>query len=147
MLNNLTEGLECQVSPADAAGHAEVAAHNLTNIRSGSLDFGIVDSTQQANAFNNSGRFEYTDIRYDNLRSLFSLNSIPFTLITYKGSGIKSFDDLQGKTVNIGNQGSSQREIMNSLMVAKNWSKKEFRLVEQIATSRSQDSIPKHFVL
>jgi len=141
MLNSLAEGLECKVRPADAAGHAEVAVHNLTNIRSGSLDLGIVDSTQQANAFNQSGRFEFTDIRYDNLRSLFSLNSIPFTLITYRGSGIKSFEDLRGKSVNIGNQGSSQREIMNSLLAAKNWSKKDFRLVEQIATSRSQDSM------
>jgi hypothetical protein len=141
MLNNLAEGLECRVKPADNAGHADVAVHNLTNILSGSLDLGIVDSIKQANAFNQSGRFEFTDIRYDNLRSLFTLNSIPFTLITYQGSGINSFEDLRGKTVNIGYQGSSQREIMNFLMAAKNWSKKEFRLVEQIPTSRSQDSM------
>ena len=141
MINSLADGLECRVKPADEAGHADVAVHNLTNIRSGSLDLGIVDSTKQANAFNQSGRFEFTDIRYDNLRSLVSLNSIPFTLITYQGSGIDSFEDLRGKTVNIGNQGSSQREIMNSLLTAKNWSKKEFTLVEQIPTSRSQDSM------
>jgi TRAP transporter TAXI family solute receptor len=141
MLNSLAEGLECSVKPADGAGHADVAVHNLTNIRSGSLDLGIVDSTMQANAYQQSGRFEFTDIRYDNLRSLFSLNSIPFTLIAYQGSGINSFDDLRGKTVNIGNQGSSQREIMNSLLAAKNWSKKEFTLVQQLPTSRSQDSM------
>ncbi len=86
MINSGADGLECRVKPADEAGHADVAVHNLTNIRSGSLDFGIVDSTKQANAFNQSGRFEFTDIRYDNLRSLVSLNSIPFTLITYQGS-------------------------------------------------------------
>ena len=141
MINSLADGLECRVKPADEAGHADVAVHNLTNIRSGSLDLGIVDSTKQANAFNQSGRFEFTDIRYDNLRSLVSLNSIPFTLISYQGSGIDSFEDLRGKTVNIGNQGSSQREIMNSLMAAKKWSRKEFTLVEQIPTSRSQDSM------
>jgi TRAP-type uncharacterized transport system substrate-binding protein len=83
--------------------------HNLTNIRSGSLDLGIVDSTRQANAVNQSGRFKFTDIRYDNLRSLISLNSTPFTVIAYQGSGIGSFDDLRDKSVNIGNQGSSQR--------------------------------------
>ena len=141
MLNNLADDLKCSVKPADDAGHADAAVHNLTNIRSGSLDLGIVDSTRQANAVNQSGRFQFTDISYDNLRSLISLNSIPFTVIAYQGSDIESFDDLRGKSVNIGNQGSSQREIMNSLMDAKKWTKKDFRLVEQIPTARSQDSM------
>jgi len=141
MLNNLTEGLECNVKPASDASHADAAVHNLTNIRSGSLDLGIVDSTRHANAVHQSGRFEYTDISYDNLRSLFSLNSIPFTLIAHHGAGIRSLEDLRGKTVNIGNQGSSQREIMNALMTSKSWSKKEFKLVEQMSTTRSQDSM------
>jgi len=141
MLNSLTEDLDCRVEPADDASHADAAVHNLTNIQSGSLDLGIVNSTNQANAVNRSGQFEFLDIRYDNLRSLFSLNSIPFTLITYQGAGIRSFGDLRGKTVNIGNRGSSQREIMNSLLAALNWSKKDFKLVEQISASRSQDSM------
>jgi hypothetical protein len=141
MLNNLADDLECSVRPADDAGHADAAVHNLTNIHSGSLDLGIVDSTRQANAINQSGRFKFTDIRYNNLRSLISLNSIPFTVIAYQGSDIGSFDDLRGKSVNIGNQGSSQREIMNALMAAKKWTKNDFRLVEQIPASRSQDSM------
>ena len=141
MLVSLTEDLDCRVEPADDASHADAAVHNLTNIRSGSLDLGIVNSTNQANAVNRSGQFEFLDISYDNLRSLFSLNSIPFTLITYQGAGIRSFDDLRGKTVNIGNQGSSQREIMNTLLAAKNWSKKSFKLVEQMPASQSQDSM------
>ncbi len=141
MLNNLADDLECWVEPAGDASHADAAVHNLTNIRSGSLDLGIVDSANQANAVHASGQYEFLDIRYDNLRSLFSLNSIPFTLIAYQGAGIRSFDDLRGKTVNIGNRGSSQREIMNSFLAAKKWSKNEFRLVEQIPASRSQDSM------
>jgi len=141
MLNRLTEDLDCRVEPTDDASHADAAVHNLTNIHSGSLDLGIVNSTDQANAVNRSGQFEFLDIRYDSLRSLFSLNSIPFTLIAYQGAGIRSFEDLRGKTVNIGNRGSSQREIMNSLLAAINWSKNEFRLVEQIPASRSQDSM------
>ncbi len=141
MLNSQTEDLDCRVEPADDASHADAAVHNLTNIHSGSLDLGIVNSTNQANAVNRSGQFEFLDIRYDNLRSLFSLNSIPFTLIAYQGSGIRSFEDLRGKTVNIGNRGSSQREIMNSLLAAINWSKNEFGLVEQIPASWSQDSM------
>jgi TRAP transporter TAXI family solute receptor len=141
ILNSLTEDLECRVKPADDAGHADAAVHNLTNIRSGSLDLGIVDSTNHANAVHQSGQFEFLDIRYDNLRSLFSLNNTPFTLIAYQGSGIRDFEDLRGKIVNIGNQGSSQREIMNSLLAAKNWSKKTFKLVEQMPAAQSQDSM------
>jgi len=141
MLNSLIEDLNCRVDPADDASHADAAVHNLTNIRSGSLDLGIVNSTSQANAVNRSGQFEFLDISYDNLRSLFSLNSIPFTLISHQDAGISSFDDLRGKTVNIGNQGSSQREIMISLLAAKNWSKRDFKLVEQMPASQSQDSM------
>ena len=141
MLKGLTEDLDCRVEPADDASHADAAVHILTNIRSGSLDFGIVNSTNQANAVNRSGQFEFLDIRYDNLRSLISLNSIPFTLIAHQGASIRSFEDLRGKTVNIGNRGSSQREIMDALLETINWSKNEFRLVEQIPTSRSQDTM------
>ena len=141
MLNNLAEDLECSVRAASDASHADAAVHNLTNIRSGSLDLGIVDSTKQANAVHRSGQFEFTETSFDNLRSLFTLNSIPFTLIAHQDAGISSFEDLRGKTVNIGNQGSSQREIMNSLMASKNWSKKEFKLVEQMPITRSQDSM------
>jgi TRAP transporter TAXI family solute receptor len=141
MLNSLTKDLGCRVEPTDDASHADAAVHNLTNIQSGSLDLSIVNSTNQANAVNRSGQFEFLDIRYDNLRSLFSLNSIPFTLITYQGAGIRSFGDLRGKSVNIGNRGSSQREIMNSLLAAINWSKNEFKQVEQMPASRSQDSM------
>ncbi len=141
MLNNLTEGLECSVKPASDASHADAAVHSLTNIHSGSLDLGIVDSTMQANAVHHSGLFEFSDISYDNLRSLFSLNSIPFTLIAHQDAGIRSLEDLRGKTVNIGNHGSPQREIMNSLLASKNWSRKEFKLVEQMPTTRSQDTM------
>ncbi len=141
MINSKVQDLECRVKPADNASHADASVHNLTNIRSGSLDFGIVDSTSQSNAINRRGQFEYLDIRYDNLRSLLSLYSIPFTLIANQGTGIESFGDLRGKTVNIGNQGSSQREIMNELLTAKKWSKNEFRLVEQIPATRSLDSM------
>jgi TRAP transporter TAXI family solute receptor len=141
MLISLTEDLDCRVEPAVDDSHADAAVHNLTNIRTGSLDLGIVNSINQANAVNQSGQFEYLDIRYDNLRSLFSLNSIPFTLIANQDAGIRSFDDLRRKTVNIGNQGSSQREIMNTLLAAKNWSKKSFKLVEQMPAFQSQDSM------
>ncbi len=141
LLNKFATDLQCTVNPADTTGHANAAVHTLTNTRGGALDLGLVDSTSQANAIERSGQFKFLDIDYGNLRSLLSLNNIPFTLITHQGAKIASLEDLKGKIVNIGNQGSPQREIMNALMAAKKWSKKTFRLAEQLPASQSQDSI------
>jgi TRAP-type uncharacterized transport system substrate-binding protein len=41
-------------------------------------------------------------------------------------SGIKHFEDLKGKRVNIGNPGSGQRGTMEVVMKAYGWTKKNF---------------------
>lgn len=48
----------------------------------------------------------------ERLRALFSVHSEPFTLVVRQGSGIHRFDDPTGRSVNIGNPGSGQRDTM-----------------------------------
>lgn len=43
----------------------------------------------------------------------------PFTVVARAETGIKSFDDLKGKHVNIGNPGSGQRATMDVVLAAK----------------------------
>ena len=55
---------------------------------------------------------------YKKLRAVFSVHPEPFHIIVGKDSGIKSWGDLKGKRVNIGNPGSGQRGTMEVLMGA-----------------------------
>jgi TRAP transporter TAXI family solute receptor len=52
-----------------------------------------------------------------------------------KDSGIKSFSDLKGKRVNIGNPGSGQRGNMDILMQENGWTKDDFALASELKAS------------
>lgn len=115
--------------------------YNLDNVRLGSLEMGIVNSNVHYGAIHNTGRFKFRDTTYENIRSLFSLHTVPFTLITQKKSGIKNLDHLIGKRINIGRLGSSEHALMKIIFGAKEWDRSTFRLVEELSHSQSQDTI------
>ena len=75
------------------------------------------------------------DVKFDNLRSLFSLYSEAFTLVARRDSGIKGLDDLAGKRVNIGNPGSGHRAIMETVLKSKGWTRQSFQLADELAES------------
>ena len=62
---------------------------------------------------------------FKKLRSVFSVHPEPFHIIVGKASGIKSWDDLKGKRVNIGNPGSGQRATVEILMERYGWTADE----------------------
>ena len=141
LINSHAGDLECSVVPADTGLHSSDNIHTLTNVISGGLDLGIVDSSVQFDAANRSGQFEYFDFSFDHLRSLFSLNGIPFTVAARGSGSLDAFVSLPGKKINVGNPGSSQREIMNRLMQVKGWNKKDFQLIEELPAQQSQDTL------
>lgn len=108
---------------------------NLEQLRQGVLDLGIAQSDWQYHAYNGSGHF--TPAGPDkNLRSLFSVHGEPFTVVARADSGIRTFDDLRGKRVNIGNPGSGQRATMDVVMAAKGWDKNVFSLANELPASQ-----------
>lgn len=107
---------------------------NLNVIRSGELDFGVVQSDWQFHAYNGSSKFEDKGAN-KKLRAVFSIHSEPFTLMARKDSGITTFADLKGKRVNIGNPGSGQRGNMELLMQKSGWSKSDFALASELKAS------------
>ena len=141
LINTYADELQCNVIPAEAGLHSSDYIHTLTNVLSGGLDLGIVDSSIQYDAVNRTGQFEYFDFGFDNLRSLFSLNGIPFTVAARSIEGLDTFAGLEGKKVNVGNPGSLQRDIMDKLMHAKGWQKKDFLLMEELPAAQSQDTL------
>lgn len=141
LINSEKEDINCDVRAPERDLHSSDQIHIITNVRNGALDLGIIDSAVQFDAVNGSGQFEYFDTSFDNLRSLFSLNGIPFTVAARKEQQINTFDDLKGKKVNVGNPGSEQRVVMDDLMQASDWVKKDFLLVEELPAAQSQDTL------
>ena len=98
---------------------------NINAIRAGELEFGIAQSDWQYHAYNGTDRFE-EDGAFEGLRAVFALHPEPFTVVARADAGISTFDDLEGKRVNIGNPGSGQRATIQVVMDAMGWTTDTF---------------------
>lgn len=103
---------------------------NLNAIADKQMDMGIAQSDWQYHAYNGTSSFESK--KNDKLRAVFSLHAEPFTLMARDDSGIKSFDDLKGKRVNVGDPGSGTRATINVIMAAKGWTDKDYRVASEL---------------
>ncbi len=124
-----SHGLTCAAPPT--AG----SIANLEAIRNSELQLGVVQSDWQYHASKGSGRFQEAGPDED-LRALFSVHGEPFTVVARRDAHIKTFDDLKGKRVNIGNPGSGQRGTMEVVMTAKGWDKSVFSLANELPASQ-----------
>ncbi|MDC0611789.1 TAXI family TRAP transporter solute-binding subunit [Vibrio sp.] len=112
--------------------------YNVNTIRSGELDFGIVQSDWQYHGYNGTSAFAEQG-PYKKLRAVFSLHTEPFNVIARTDSDINSVKDLAGKRVNIGNPGSGDRATMQVVMDAMGWNLDTFKLASELKGSeRSQ---------
>ena len=118
-------GLRCSVESTGGS------VFNINTIRAGELDFGVAQSDVQYNAYNGLKQFE-KDGAYKDLRAVFSLHPEPFTVLARKEANIKSFADLKGKRVNVGNPGSGTRASMDELMSAMGWKLSDFTLASEL---------------
>ena len=109
---------------------------NLSNVRGGAIEFGLVPSDLHYHAVEHSGPFEFVDTTYENIRSLFSLYAEFFTLVVRRDAGIAGLDDLNGRRINTGVWGSAERGFVDSLKAAKGWSTKDFLLTENLPASQ-----------
>ena len=80
---------------------------NVNAIMAGDLEFGIVQSDRQYQAFN--GTADWDGKPQERLRAVFSIHPETVTLVSAASANIKKLDDLKGKTVIIGNPGSGQQ--------------------------------------
>jgi uncharacterized protein len=124
-IDNKEHGTKCVVESTEGS------IANIDALKAGDIDVGIVQSDWQYHAYNGSGYFHDKGANRD-LRSVFSLHSEPFTVVARVDAGIKKFEDLKGKRVNIGNPGSGMRATMEVLMRAYGWSYKDFAEVKEL---------------
>lgn len=119
-----THGYRCTVESTGGS------VANINTISAGDLDFGVAQSDAQFNAFH--GLNAFNGMARPDLRSVFALHPEPLTLVVRKESGIKSFADLKGKRVAIGNPGSGTRATVDGLMAATGATTREFAAVSEL---------------
>ena len=97
-------GIRCTVESTGGS------VFNVNAIMAGDLEFGVVQSDRQYQAYNGSPDSEWDGKPQTSLRAVFSIHPESVTLVATVKSGIKTINDLKGKRVNIGNPGSGQRQ-------------------------------------
>lgn len=113
---------------------------NINAIKGGDMDMGVAQSDWQFHGLNGTSKFADSGA-FPALRSVFSVHPEPFTVIARADSGIKSFDDLKGKRVNIGNPGSGQRGTMEVIMGAMGWTLDDFALASELKSSEQSQAL------
>lgn len=116
------------------------SVYNINTIKAGELDFGVAQSDWQYHAYNGTSKFKDAGA-YKDLRAVFSVHPEPFTVVARADAGIKSFSDLKGKRVNIGNPGSGQRGTMEVLMGEMGWNKSAFKLASELKSAEQSQAL------
>ncbi|EOJ3674941.1 TAXI family TRAP transporter solute-binding subunit [Vibrio parahaemolyticus] len=127
-------GIRCSVESTGGS------IYNINTIRAGELDLGIAQSDWQYHAYNGTSQFAENG-PFKELRAVFSVHPEPFTVVARQDSNIKTFDDLKGKRVNIGNPGSGQRGTMEVLMKEYGWSNDDFKLISELKAAEQSKAL------
>ncbi len=127
-------GIRCSVESTGGS------VYNLNTIRAGELDMGVAQSDWQYHAYHGTSKFKDQGPNKD-LRAVFSVHPEPFTVVARADSGIKTFADLKGKRVNIGNPGSGQRGTMEVVMEALGWTKATFKLASELKSAEQSKAL------
>lgn len=119
------DGVRCVVESTNGS------INNLEYLRKRELDLGIVQSDMVYHAYKGDDIFSEVGADKD-LRVIAFLHSEPFVVIARKGTGINSFNDLKGKRVYTGPEGSGMRITMEELMRRKGWNQSSFTNVANL---------------
>ena len=101
---------------------------------------GVAQSDWQFHAYNGTSKFADAG-PFKELRAVFSVHPEPFTVVARADSGVKKFQDLKGKRVNIGNPGSGQRGTMEVLMGALGWTNADFKLASELKAAEQSRAL------
>ena len=103
-------GLRCTVESTGGS------VFNINSVMSGDMDVGFAQSDTQFYAMKGTGAFK--DKPQPKLRALFSVYPELFTVVARQDANIKTFADLKGKRVNVGDPGSGTRATTDLVMAA-----------------------------
>ena len=119
-------GLHCVVKGTGGS------IHNIEAIRSGTLDFGIVQSDVQYLATKGQGQFKDNG-PFRDLRAVFAVYPEPLVVLARDKSGVTRFEDFRGKRFNVGNPGSGTRTTIDMLLAAAGMSTNDFSRASELS--------------
>jgi TRAP transporter TAXI family solute receptor len=129
--NRVDHGISCTV---------EVTGGSIPNIRDlqeGNADLALAQSDELHRAYFGNGAFRGEgSFKYRDLRLVFGLYVEHFTVVARDRRGMDTFEDLKGKRVYVGEEGSSRRNAMKVLMDAYGWTGEE---VTNVSTFRASN--------
>jgi TRAP transporter TAXI family solute receptor len=126
--------IRCAVEATDGS------VFNLTALRGGEMEMAIVQSDWQHHAYKGTARFR-NDGPFKGLRSIFGLHGEPLTVVARADAGIETFQDLKGKRVNIGPEGSGGRAMLDSVLKAQGWTVRDFALASELPAPEQADAL------
>ena len=143
-----TGGAICRLVNRDRADHGircgvestAGSVYNINAVRSGELEFGVAQSDWQYHAYQGTSQFEEQGA-FEGLRAVFSVHPEPFTVVARADAGIETFEDLQGKRVNVGNPGSGQRGTMEVLMEEMGWTMDDFAVASELQAAEQSQAL------
>jgi len=97
---------------------------NLNAVMNADIVFGVVQSDRQFQAYNGLAEWTESDKQTD-LRSVFSIHPESITLVASDKSSISTIEDMKGKRVNLGNQGSGQLQNSRDVLTAAGLTEKD----------------------
>ena len=127
-------GIRCSVESTGGS------VYNINTIREGELEFGVAQSDWQFHAFHGTSKFEDAGA-FEGLRAVFSVHPEPFTVVARADSGVKTFADIKGKRVNIGNPGSGARGTTEVVLEAMGWSTDDLALATELKASEQSAAL------
>lgn len=101
-------GLRCTVESTGGS------VFNINAVMSGDMDIGFAQSDTQYYAM--TGQAAFKDKPQPKLRALFSVYPELLTLVTRQDANIKTFSDIKGKRINVGDPGSGTRVTTELVM-------------------------------
>ena len=109
---------------------------NVQTMNRGNLDLAVVQSDVVYQAYNGENAFKDSGI--EKLRTVMGLHSEPMHLVCNTDAGVGSFRDIVGKRVNIGSEGSGQRNTIMAMLDVVGVSLEDFT-VESAASAQAPD--------
>ena len=141
-------GAICRLVNRDSKRHNINCTHttgasvqNINGIRVGNLDMGVTQSDWESHAYFGTAPNIFPEGAFKELGAVFSVHPELFTVVARKDAKIKTFDDLKGKRVNIGNPGSGNRATMDILMEKMGWTRSDFSLASELAAAEQSAAL------
>ncbi|ACT69221.1 trap transporter solute receptor, taxi family [Neorickettsia risticii str. Illinois] len=127
-INDNTLDVSCSVQSTPGT------MYNLNALRNGDLELAAAQEDWAYDAYNGTGLFSSMQ-PMSSLRSLFSTHKEAFTVLVRKDLGIRDFDGIKHRIVNIGAPGTGVRGTMEKIMRVKGWTSGDFKLTTELSSS------------